>query len=113
MPSGPVEDTMEAALLRPHEAADYLAISRSKVYELMRAGEIGSVQIGNSRRIPLRELQRYVESLPSSTGGRDGAPGPLADRCHDEHAHARRDRGVHDATRQLGHVLRADQEDQS
>jgi excisionase family DNA binding protein len=35
---------METRLLKPEEVADYLNVGRSKVYELMRAGELESVR---------------------------------------------------------------------
>lgn len=37
-------------------AASFLSISRSKLYELMDAGELVYVRIGRSRRIPRRAL---------------------------------------------------------
>ena len=43
---------MEKLLLSPAEAAAHLSIGRSKVYELMRLGQLRSVKIGASRRIP-------------------------------------------------------------
>ena len=51
-------------LLTPVEAAAALGIGRSKVYELIRAGEIPSVQIGRCRRIPVSGIADYVASLP-------------------------------------------------
>ena len=40
-----------------------LSISRSKLYELMAAGRIGSVRIDNCRRVPVTALQDYVDRL--------------------------------------------------
>jgi excisionase family DNA binding protein len=54
---------MESMLLRPEEAAEWLNIGRSKVYELLRVGVIESVQIGACRRIPRTALVEYVDSL--------------------------------------------------
>jgi excisionase family DNA binding protein len=45
------------------EACSYLNISRSSLYVLMREKRIHSVRIGRSRRIPLDELNRFIESL--------------------------------------------------
>src|SRR6516164_3641094 len=39
-------------LLRVDEAADFLKVSRSKVYQLMDRGELRYAKIGKSRRIP-------------------------------------------------------------
>lgn len=50
-------------LLKPEEAADALGIARTRVYQLMRAGELRSVKIGKVRRIPVAALQAYVERL--------------------------------------------------
>ena len=54
---------MECMLLKPEEAAGWLNVGRSKVYELMRAGVLESVQIGACRRIPRSALVEYVEKL--------------------------------------------------
>ena len=54
---------MEKLLLTPEEAALCLSIGRSKIYELMSQGEIASVRIGGSRRVPADELSRFVERL--------------------------------------------------
>lgn len=52
-------------LLKPEEAAEALGIARTRVYQLMRAGEIRSVKIGKVRRIPVAALHAYVERLQS------------------------------------------------
>ena len=44
------------------EAAEYLAMSRGSVYNLMRSGAITSMHIGRARRIPFAELHRFVRS---------------------------------------------------
>jgi excisionase family DNA binding protein len=45
------------------EAADALGISRSRVYELMAAGELEYVKLGRSRRIPADALESFVARL--------------------------------------------------
>jgi len=45
------------------EAAQALSIGRSKLYELLRAGVLGSVRIGGSRRIPVAMLHEFVAEL--------------------------------------------------
>ena len=45
------------------EAAAALRISRTKLYELMTAGEIESVHIGRSRKIPADTLDAYLNAL--------------------------------------------------
>jgi excisionase family DNA binding protein len=44
----------------PAEAGKLLGISRSKLYELLRAGTIPSRKFGASIRIPLRSLERMA-----------------------------------------------------
>jgi excisionase family DNA binding protein len=50
-------------LLTVPEAAAALAISRSKLYELLTAGTIPSIRIDGSRRIPVAALQAYIAVL--------------------------------------------------
>jgi excisionase family DNA binding protein len=50
-------------LLSPAEAAAHLSIGRSKVYELMRLGQLRSVKIGASRRIPQAALADFIAAL--------------------------------------------------
>lgn len=54
---------MRPLLLTPIEAARQLGISRSKLYTLMKGGQIDSVRIGTARRIPYIELVAYIERL--------------------------------------------------
>ena len=54
---------MTRLLLTVPEAAESLAISRSKLYELIAAGLIRSVRIDGSRRVPIEALQTYVARL--------------------------------------------------
>ena len=54
---------MEKLLLSPIEAADQLGIGRSKIYELMRLGDLRSVKIGGSRRITRAVLAEFVAGL--------------------------------------------------
>ena len=54
---------MTHLLLTVPEAAEALAISRSKLYELMASGAVASIRIDGSRRIPLAALEEYVARL--------------------------------------------------
>lgn len=60
---------MRKLLLTVPEAAAALAISRSKLYELLAAGLVGSVRIDGSRRVPVEALETYVASLVSLDTG--------------------------------------------
>ncbi|MCH7907441.1 MAG: excisionase family DNA-binding protein [Chloroflexi bacterium] len=50
-------------LLRVEEAAESLGLGRSKVFELIAAGDLESVSIGRARRIPTDALDRFVARL--------------------------------------------------
>jgi excisionase family DNA binding protein len=62
-PHGPDGGAVDLLLLKPEEVAECLNIGRSKVYELMRAGDLPSVHIGACRRIPRAAVESYLESL--------------------------------------------------
>lgn len=53
----------ERLLYRDHEAAEQLGISRSKMRELMRRGDIRVVRLGASVRITRDELKRFITTL--------------------------------------------------
>ncbi len=50
-------------LLRPEEVATAPGVGRKTVFELMRAGELRSVKIGKSRRIPTDAVREYLAAL--------------------------------------------------
>ena len=54
---------MTRLLFTVPEAAEALAISRSKLYELLAAGLVRSVRIDGSRRVPLEALETYAATL--------------------------------------------------
>ncbi|WP_188188902.1 helix-turn-helix domain-containing protein [Nonomuraea sp. SYSU D8015] len=54
---------MDKLLYRPKEAAQVLSISRSALYELLRANKIRSVKDGKFRFITARALAEYVDAL--------------------------------------------------
>jgi excisionase family DNA binding protein len=49
-------DLVGDGLMRVAEAAQFLSVGRSTVYELMNAGRLAYVKIGRSRRIPRRAV---------------------------------------------------------
>ncbi len=60
-------------MLRPVEAAQRLGIGRTKVYELIRSGELRSVKIGAARRVSAAALAEFVAALDCFwPGGVDG-----------------------------------------
>ena len=54
-------------LLRVEEVADVLDISRTRVYDLIRSGELQSLKIGGSRRVPSTAVQLLVDRLLRGT----------------------------------------------
>ena len=59
----PLISEFPVLLVRPEDAATALGIGRTKVYELMRSGELRSVKIGGLRRIPAIALADFVAQL--------------------------------------------------
>jgi len=51
---------MERLLLRPVEAAEMIGIGRSKVYELLASGELPSIRVGASVRVPVDALREWI-----------------------------------------------------
>lgn len=58
--------TDERLLLRPNEAAQRLGIGRTKLYELMRSGELRSVRVGGARRVSATALAEFVAALDAA-----------------------------------------------
>lgn len=50
-------------LLSIEDAAEQLSIGRTYLYGLIQKGEIRSVKLGKSRRIPVEEVQAYVDRI--------------------------------------------------
>ena len=55
-------------LLTPVEAAKQLSIARSSLYELLLRGEIVSITIGRSRRIPIDALADFIDRKQREQG---------------------------------------------
>jgi excisionase family DNA binding protein len=56
-----VSDLTDKALLRPSRVAAILDLSRSAVYEKISSGELPSVRIGRSVRVPAEAIRRLLE----------------------------------------------------
>ena len=50
-------------LMSAEEAARALGIGRTRMFELIRSGEVPSIKLGRSRRIRPEDLEQYVERL--------------------------------------------------
>ncbi|MER3396208.1 MAG: hypothetical protein C4318_04190 [Acidimicrobiia bacterium] len=57
--------TTPSRLLTPKEVAEYLSVTESQVYTLMREGDLLALKIGKRGvwRVDREELERYIESL--------------------------------------------------
>lgn len=53
-------------LLSPVDAAKRLGIGRTRMFALIKAGEVCSVKIGGSRRVTAESLDAYVKRLVSA-----------------------------------------------
>jgi excisionase family DNA binding protein len=54
--------TLDRITLTVEEAGTRLGISRTLAYELVRRGEIPSIRLGRRVLVPIRALERLVES---------------------------------------------------
>jgi len=68
---------MEKLLLRPNEAAELLGVGRSTIYALLASGDVPSVRVGRSVRLPLEALKQWVAAraagkLPDTEAPREG-----------------------------------------
>jgi excisionase family DNA binding protein len=53
-------------LLRPEEVATVLRVGRTRMYELMRSGDLRSVKIGHLRRVSATAVAEYVARLDAA-----------------------------------------------
>jgi excisionase family DNA binding protein len=56
---------MEKLLLTPSEAAPLIGLGVAKLKQLLLSGEIASVKIGRSRKIPVSALEDYAAKIVS------------------------------------------------
>lgn len=54
-------EPIDRLFVRPQEAGDIVGFSRSKVYELMKAGQLPVVYFGGTARISVPALRRLAE----------------------------------------------------
>ena len=58
-------------LLTLPEAGRALAISRSKMYDLLNSGDLPSVHIGRSRRVRVSDIEDFVKSCGARHEGEE------------------------------------------
>jgi excisionase family DNA binding protein len=61
---------VQKLLLTLPEAGRALAISRSKMYDLLNSGHLPSVHIGRSRRVRVIDVENFVKSGGARFGGK-------------------------------------------
>jgi excisionase family DNA binding protein len=69
----------------PREASRLLSIGESKLYELLRAGELASFHIGNARRISTQSIVDYVArrlAAGPKNDALDSASLPMCERAN-------------------------------
>lgn len=59
---------MSEALLTIAEAGERLRQSRDSIYKLMQSGQLPSLKIGRSRRIPESAVEAFIAERLDSTG---------------------------------------------
>jgi len=60
---------MDRLLVKPMEAAQLIGVGRTRIYEMLASGEIPSIHIGRSVRIPTDKLRQWVEEKTQDSGG--------------------------------------------
>ena len=54
-------------LLKIEEVAERLSLGRTKTYDLVISGELPSVRIGRSRRVPVDALEEFIQRLRAAS----------------------------------------------
>ena len=79
---------MEPVLITTQELAEVLRIGRTQAYSLLARGELRTIRVGRSLRIPCTEVDAYVRRKlgPGGTGRRPpaGSSGSRIDRAGTE-----------------------------
>jgi excisionase family DNA binding protein len=63
---------VEQIAVRPAEAAAAIGIGRTMIYNLIRTGELPSIRVGKSIRVPVGPLREWVARNASCTTERSG-----------------------------------------
>jgi excisionase family DNA binding protein len=71
---------MEKGLLTLGEAANYLSCGRTKLFDLLRAGEVRVVKLGRATRVPRSELDGWIYSRTVALGS-----APSVDHGDEQH----------------------------
>ncbi len=52
-------------VLTAHEAMNHLGIGENSIYRLLKSGELGAFRIGRTWKIPIKELDKYIDESVS------------------------------------------------
>jgi excisionase family DNA binding protein len=66
----------EPILVSPRQALRLLDISNSSLYGLLRSGQLRSLHVGRSRRIPLEAIKEFVVKRLAASPANLAAPWP-------------------------------------
>ena len=75
------QEKQAAIAVPPREASRLLSLSLSKIYQLLRAGELDSYSDGKARRVIVASIYAYIErrlAAGAGAGVRGSTPGRLA-----------------------------------
>ncbi len=72
---------MEPLLVTPETAFDMLGIKMAKGYKMIMSGELPSIKLGGSRRVPLAQLRAWVDAQVTEQWGDRLAPSPSPQDC--------------------------------
>lgn len=64
----PLMDLSQVRFLTVAEVASVMRVSKMTVYRLVHAGELASVRVGRSFRVPERAVHDYLHGAFGSTG---------------------------------------------
>ena len=68
---------MDKVLLRIEEAAEALSLGRSKTYELIQRGQLRTVKIGKSTRVPAHEVAAFAGRFEAASRSRRHSYAPV------------------------------------
>jgi excisionase family DNA binding protein len=66
------ETGVERLALRPIETAEAMGLCRSQVYRMLQKGELPSIRIGRSVRVPVDRLKEWIERKAGANRAKAG-----------------------------------------
>jgi excisionase family DNA binding protein len=72
-PPSPDDDGVRPLLVTVAQAAQVLAVGRTTIYELISTGQLTPIHIGRSVRLPVRQLEDFVNAQLSSSTDAEAA----------------------------------------